>query len=692
MAERFGNAFGCGKEARVAGTLHDFGKYSQAFQNKLNGTEHRSIDHAACGASYLYMIRKGDKYRAIAEAINGHHDGLVGFDRNMGRGYANAGKTVALSSKEEYIAASAAFRSDFPDFSPKLDATPPTDQLERMLYTRMLFSCLVDADYTCSARNDDPEYIKCSENTQFDADELLSRLYNYRSNKVKAGKEDNELNRLRDELFERCGSAGETEPGLFTLTAPTGTGKTLALLHFALRHCEAHNKNRIIIVLPFLTLAEQNAAIYREIIPDILVDHSLSELPDEARLLAERWSTPVIITTSVRFFEALFADKPTDCRKLHNISDSVVVFDEAQSLPPELTQASLRAVNELCSRYKCTMLFSTATQPDFAAIKGLEWRPREIVPDNEKIYRALERVQVEWRIQSDMPLETIADEMAELQNVCVIVNLRRHARIIVERLLAVCPGDEIWFLTTDLCPTHRTAVVETIKERLKNGLPCRVIATQCIEAGVDLDFVVLYRALAPLDSIIQAAGRCNRNGKPEKGQVIVFTPEDRSQYPDNWYHNAAEVVKSMLPPFSISDPKNIREYYRRLFRYAQDKPKLTEAIEAHSYSDVRREYRLIPKRGIQILVPYPGCRELFDETAARLKENGLTPYDLKHSAPITVSSFAADIDVYAEQIPYIKNGKQRESDFYVLREQYLSCYSEKTGLCLPNEAEIISIF
>ena len=217
-----------------------------------------------------------------------------------------------------------------------------------------------------------------------------------------------------------------------------------------------NGKQRIIIVLPFLTLAEQNAEIYENIVSDVLIDHSQSDLPDEARELAARWSAPVIISTSVRFFEALFSDRPADCRKLHNIADSVVVFDEAQSLPVNLTTSTLRAVNELCSRYHTTMVFSTATQPDFAARKDLDWTPREIIPENKKMFAALRRTEIEWRLDRKTPLETVAEEMSPLDSVCTIVNLRRHARQIADALYQSCPKNTVFFLTTDLCPAHRS--------------------------------------------------------------------------------------------------------------------------------------------------------------------------------------------------------------------------------------------
>ena len=366
-AGEYGTEIGLGEEARTAGLLHDFGKYSGLFQGVLTGLA-SGIDHAVGGALYLYRPVDGKKgaYKGspaipfILEAIRGHHDGLIGWDSFRDDFYriktahdwhsVRSEKNWSVQSDEQYREAAKAFKADFPDFSvpktavscPPLTAEYP-EQIKSMLYTRLLFSCLVDADYSVSAHEADPEgenYFETSENTVFDPSETLQKLYAYRDEIKRGSTADPSVNAIREEVFEACGNAGEGEEGLYTLTAPTGTGKTLALLHFALRHCLKTGKRRIILVLPFLTLAEQNTEVYRHIVPDLLVDHSQSNLPDSMRELAARWRTPFIVTTSVKFFESLFASAPTDCRKLHNIANSIVVFDEAQSLPAELTKSA----------------------------------------------------------------------------------------------------------------------------------------------------------------------------------------------------------------------------------------------------------------------------------------------------------------------------------------------------------------
>lgn len=704
LARAYGDPLGLGDAAALEGVVHDFGKYTEAFQAVLLGLR-TGVDHAMGGACFLegcYRGRAG--IRPLVEAVNGHHDGLVAYDLVRSELHAmaddsktvhgNGGKTPSIENRNQFQQALAAFQRDFPDFRPPAPLPlPPTAMLESMLYTRMLFSCLVDADYTASAMNDDSAYLDHAEDSRFDPQALLEKLYARRNEIKQASTADQALNSYRDQVFDQCGKMGSEPEGLYTLTAPTGTGKTLALLHFALRHCLKHRKKRIIIVLPFLTLAEQSAETYAQIIPNVLIDHSQSNLPETARELAARWSAPVIITTSVRFFESLFSDRPTACRKLHNIANSVVIFDEAQSLPADLTSATLRAVNELCSRYHTTMVFSTATQPNFGARQDLRWTPREILPDRKKLFDSLRRTDVDWRIQKETPLETIAEEMSRFDSVCVIVNLRRHARAIAAALGRLCPEDTVFFLTTDLCPAHRSRQIEQIRQRLSDGLPCRVVATQCIEAGVDLDFGRMYRALAPLEAIIQAAGRCNRNGRGPLGQVIVFRPEDSQMpYPDPWYNNAAAIVQEMRPPFSIHDPEKIREYYRLLLAGTSDKAELTRAIDARAFDETAAQYKLIANTGAQVIVPYACTQADYASIARQLRNGGITRELLKKAAPITVTSFAKELQTYAEEIPFARRGRESHEDrttgsnIYLLRPQYEHLYSGNLGLQFFQEA------
>jgi CRISPR-associated helicase Cas3/CRISPR-associated endonuclease Cas3-HD len=714
LAAQFGAEFGREQEAETAGMFHDIGKYSDSFQGVLKGTR-QHIDHAFSSAALLYGIKKKPAYCPLVEAVNGHHDGLIALDELSAKlkgsidsdepKRSDNGKQSALTGHQQYQEALCQFQKDFPGYRPpKLkqfktseNAGDVQKNIEKMLYTRFLFSCLVDADYSTSASEEDETYLDTAGTSDFDPKDLLNKLYQHRDGIKKKSTAEPEVNQIRDALFDQCGAMGEAPSGLFTLTAPTGAGKTLALLHFALRHCLANGQNRIIIVLPYLTLTEQNAAEYRNIVPDLLEDHSQSKLDDAQREFSARWSVPFIITTSVRFFETLFASQPTDCRKLHSIANSVVIFDEAQSLPPKVTIATLEAVKELCRSYKTTMVFSTATQPSFHAIEKLEWTPTEIVPNYPDLFQKLQRTQVQWRLQEPTPFAELAQEMAQQTSVCTIVNLRRHARILYESLIQCCQEEGCFFLTTDLCPAHRKKVVEQIRKRLEEGKPCRLVATQCIEAGVDFDFDCLYRALAPLESIIQAAGRCNRNGRlPEKGRVTVFLTEDE-KYPGNWYEKAANIVKSenSKSKINIHDPKDIERYYQILFLEAGEEQKepLTKAIKNSDYQETDKEYQLIDNQGVRIIVPYAEKMELFRRVQQQVLEQGITPYLMKLAAPITISVFdRKKAECYGENLLYPprRHQEKRYSDYYIIREQYCgsdgenALYTEKMGLQFPT--------
>lgn len=711
LAERYGEEIGRKEEGGVAGRLHDFGKYSDRFQGVLLGTHH-GIDHAVGGAVYLYLRKKNAhiRYTSVIESILGHHDGLRSMDELNERWQAEnyavclTQKEPALSTKEEYLNAAKAFGTyHFPKFSaPELPGPAFDYPVEAMLDTRMLFSCLVDADYTISALEKNPEYLKESVGQALDAEASLRTLFQHMDELRKTSTAKESLNRLREQVFTTCGDMGERcEPGLFRLTAPTGVGKTMAMLYFALRHCQTHGLRRIIVVLPFLTLAEQTEEEYKKLIPSLLVDHSQKELPEAARELAARWDAPLVITTSVRFFESLFSDRPTTCRKLHHIANSVVLFDEAQSLPAQLAPATLRAVHRLCERYHCTMLFSTATQPEFGALpplqKGKEavWEPTELLPDHADLYRQMHRVNAVWCLEKDTPLADIAEEMAQQSSVCAIVNLRRHARTLFQQLSEACGGEKesLFLLSTDLCPAHRLEVVETIKKRLKQGRPCRVVATQCIEAGVDLDFDAMYRALAPLEAIIQAAGRCNRNGRlPNGGQLTVFIPDEMGKlYPGGEYERAANVVKDLWSKtrrgLDLDDPALIAEYYALLFAGSKEDLALKQALTQKNYPAVREAYQLIRQQGIQVIVPW-GKPENFQAIAKEALEHGLSGELLHKVAPITVSCFEREwVEQHATPLYYINRryGQKTESGYYVLNTGHEDAYDALTGLNIQSE-------
>jgi CRISPR/Cas system-associated endonuclease/helicase Cas3 len=416
-----------------------------------------------------------------------------------------------------------------------------------------------------------------------------------------------------------------------------------------LEHAERNGLKRIILVVPFLSIIEQTAKIYREVFKSfpanyVLEHHSLAGLGSEdaredaeavseraRRLLSENWDAPIIITTNVQLLESLFSNRPSACRKLHNLMESVIMFDEAQTLPQTLAVPTLAALSHLSTTYRSTVLFATATQPAFdtldhavrAQVPG-GWRPDEAALDHAQLYRGLRRYEVIWPADGETKnwAELAAELRVEEQVLCV-VNLKRHAQALLEELQN---DASIFHLSTNLCAVHRRAVLDEVRDRLAHQLPCRLISTQCIEAGVDVDFPVVYRSLAPLDAIAQAAGRCNREGrltdatgKSRLGQVRVFEPEVngdyRKRYPTRAYFQATEVTRSMLlskkhsgfAGLDLNDPQIFREYYRALYDLSKPETQNTELISAITNADfvrVAQEYRLIDQSAIQVLVPY----------------------------------------------------------------------------------------
>ncbi|MCD8008097.1 MAG: CRISPR-associated helicase Cas3', partial [Clostridiales bacterium] len=689
---------GYGDWGEILGQNHDFGKYSQRFKLVL---EHKKtgVNHALPGAVLLTKMyaSRPNTAKLLAAAAASHHNKLHSYDhyadslkaarKGTGKNLDGKNREYSLFGPEEYQEAKTEWRKKFakrrlspaPSFQGEEDA-----RLSKMLFQRFLFSALVDADWSSSAEHFEPDYLAQHTGPALDPEVALQRLLDIRREKQQGSTASPALNRMRDELFDACLAAGNEEPGLFTLTAPTGLGKTLALLAFALQHCQHWGKRRVILVLPYLTLIEQNCQDYRAVIPELLELHSNVHWTEEERLLAERWDAPCIVTTNVSFFQPLFSAQAGQCRHLHQLANSVIVLDEAQSLPPRLLDATLRTVKLLCNHYGCTVLFSTATQPSFQHRPGLNWQPREIAPDPPALFAATRRVTWHWRLQQPISLSYLAEELSEYPQVCVIVNLKRHARSVLQTLCQQCREEEVFYLSTDLCPAHRSRVLDEVRRRLKEGLPCRLVATQCVEAGVDLDFPVLYRALAPLDSLIQAAGRCNRNGDSPEGQVTVFLPDEERLYPTEDYGRGAQAVIDLLSRHEIdcNDLSHIDEYYQLLYQNGRgDKKELREAIQAEDYPETEKQYQIIDQAGVQVIVPYARQLELYEEICRQLDRDGLTGQVLQMAKELTVSCYDEKA-VRKNCVPLFHRSYEADQEvptkYYLLGIQ--DFYSETQGL------------
>lgn len=539
-AARFAAPFHTAELARVTGRLHDLGKLAPEFQSYIRGERPRGVDHSSAGAALALDHWAPALARPMAAAIAGHHAGLADgtalTDRlklwRSGNPQLPAGWQDLVGTPPD--AGALAPRGLKPD--------PDNRGFSFFFLTRMLFSCLTDADFLETERF----YAEADGRTaprggHTPLRELGNRVAAHLA-ELRAAAPDTPVNRIRAEVLDAVLAKAGLPPGPFTLTVPTGGGKTLASLAFALDHAARHGLKRVIYVIPYTSIIEQTAGIFRSILgeADVLEHHASFDwdrgrTSDDSgadglaklRRAAENWDVPVVVTTAVQFFESLFANRPARCRKLHNIAESVVILDEVQTLPVGLVRPCLAALAELARNYRVSPVLCTATQPAFRRQDGLNGGldipgERELAPDPAGLYRRLKRVSVE-RLPAPVSDDTIAARFAEAPQMLVIVNSRAHARGLYEKIRAL-PGAV--HLSTLMCPAHRRQVLAGIRTRLAAGAPVRLVATSLIEAGVDVDFPEVWRAAAGLDQIAQAAGRCNREGRRAEGRVVVFEPAE----------------------------------------------------------------------------------------------------------------------------------------------------------------------
>lgn len=533
LAETFAAAFGNGDWGWILGLWHDLGKYRSAFQAYIRGAsgfdahlENHSgrVDHSSADA-LLTLERFGDEGspgRLLAYAIAGHHAGLADWDNPDG-----GGSLSARLSPDRRFLLDETLSASLPDNirNASSPSSHPPKGSDAALWTRMLFSCLVDADFLDTESFMRPARAELRRHLQ--PLHELQRKFDAYVQGLSERAEPTPVNRIRLSLLRRCLDAAQWTPGLFSVTVPTGSGKTLATTGFALHHAVRHNKRRVVYVIPYTSIIEQTAEVLRLVLgEEVVLEHHSNIEPEretpQARVAAENWDAPVIVTTAVQFFESLFAARPSRCRKLHNLVNAVIVLDEVQLLPPAFLVPILHVIDQLARHYGATIVLATATQPAFQARHTADGHfpgfqgVREIVPDPGKLHARLRRIQVE--LPQDFTATQTWDALAPLIQaepaVLCIVNTRRDARAL-HRLLP----HGTFYLSTYLCGAHRSAVLKTIRARLADNEEVRVVSTQLVEAGVDLDFPVVFRALSGLDSIAQAAGRCNREGRqPELGQ------------------------------------------------------------------------------------------------------------------------------------------------------------------------------
>jgi CRISPR-associated endonuclease/helicase Cas3 len=581
----------------------------------------RKVDHSTFGARYVAQKFSKHTGQLLAYCIAGHHGGLP--DGNCAE---ENGQRRALIRRLETKYPIPAVEA------PEFRVVRPTIRLrwnvnlvgfQLAFFVRMIFSCLVDADRLETEGFCNPEQAKERAVARPTVLELRSQLDHYMSAK-QSNVPPTPVNRLRATVLVQCVERAELQPGFFSLQVPTGGGKTYSSLAFALHHACLHDMRRIVYAIPFTSIIDQTTDAFRTAFGPhaergVLEHHTDLKPEHDTRanqLATENWDAPVIVTTNVQFFESLFASSTNSSRKLHRLAGSVIVLDEAQMIPVELLTPSLAALNELVLNYGCSVVLCTATQP------ALAWRPefpigitniREIVADSPGLFEAVQS-RVEVNAIGMLPDEALAERLAAERQALCIVNTRRHAARLFDRVSKLCSQEDCFHLSTYMCGKHRRIVLRLVRRRLEQGKSCRVISTQLVEAGVDLDFPVVYRASAGFDSIAQAAGRCNREGTLTTGQTYVFEAEELP--PPGLLRDAAQTRQELLQkhPNPIA-PGAIKAYFELFFwsqKHRWDQQQIircfgvgpADPFLAFQFREAALKYRIIRDDQIPILVPY----------------------------------------------------------------------------------------
>ena len=679
---KFAASFGASSHAERTALLHDIGKYSPNGQRRQRDPEHTAkVDHSTAGAKAAADL--GDMPAAFA--IAGHHGGLpdLGTRSSLDDGTLCARLNKKLTGGDD----PSAWRSEI-SLPTGVQPTPPwlprNDVRLTAMYIRMLFSCLVDADFLDTERALSKEEKPRGIGDSMPA--LLEKLQAHVATWLEEPKSD--LCALRNEVLRRCLRGSEDPQGLYSLTVPTGGGKTVSSLAFALSHAVKHDMKRIIYVIPYTSIIDQNAKVFREILGDenVVEHHSQVDLPDtdaetpdalRKRLACENWDAPVIVTTAVQFFESFYAAKPGRCRKLHNVANSVVIFDEAQTLPISLMRPCVSVIDQLVQHYGVTAVLCTATQPELLSIfSGFTAgnRIQELVPDPDALFSSLHRV----TFQQDGTLsdEELAARIRQENAVLCIVNSRKQARSLYEAL----PEEERFHLSTLMNAIDRERTIATIRERLDKKQCCRVISTSLIEAGVDVDFPTVYRELAGLDSILQAAGRCNREGKEAAQDSIVHIYQTEHAVPPIMRPNI-ESCRTVLRLYAedIGSRKAIHAYFcDLLFKRGEnqqrsrpvssendllDTSKTLSSEARFAFRETAEHFRFIDTDTVTVYIPTPEnsedikalrdghySRELF----RRLGRCGVSIYRREYQALCSIGGVTEITDAHCGILSDIK--------------------------------------
>jgi CRISPR-associated endonuclease/helicase Cas3 len=628
LGGEFASAFGSERTVTLLGLLHDVGKALPAFQGYLDrieagGQEVRGPQHSIWGAALAYCLifkLQGDaeRWKELCLPIAGHHGGLAAAGA--------LGQTL-----EDFVSSNSAGLASLTAVLRKAGILQglslegfPRRGSSREFFIRMLLSALADADYLATEEHFKPKKADARGNWPTVSDLWPSFLTNQSNLMEEAAKKPTPVGRIQSEVYQRCIAAAASAKGFFRLTVPTGGGKTRSSLAFGLQHCMTHpGLRRVIFAVPYTSITDQTAREYRRILGDgaILEHHSQMAEPEQSetesqtaravrqRLSAENWDAPIIVTTTVQLFESMFAKRPGKIRKLHNIADSVIVLDEHQTLPVELLETALDGLRTLVLEYGCTVVLCSATQPRYERIPHLSHLgldAQEIVPEYPRHFEVL-RSRVGYNLRGGpLSWKDLAAELRDLRQAqaLVVLNSRRDAMALLD---AMGDAKDVVHLSTLLCGAHRREVLSKIESRLKDGEDIRAICTQVVECGVDIDFPVVYRAMGPLDRIVQVAGRCNRKGtRPDAGRVIIFEPLDGAM-PRGTYLAGTIETKFLLGrggPSALHNPNFCAEYFDRLFANADLEKRGIQALRvALDYPETADRFHFIEPT-VSAVVPY----------------------------------------------------------------------------------------
>ena len=633
MAKRFAEPFEGGRLAGLLGRLHDAGKVQREFQSYLLGEIPSGPHHAWVGALIAAKLGLGP----VALTLSGHHAGLQ--VRQVIKTYQlNSQKQRVLNEidnilKKLFPDLNAVEKQDWPSWI-SLNLKTPQEKRRLELFVRFLFSCLVDADFLNTENHFFPDVCEKRKRAHLSIKEMWHLLKEAQQEfEGKSG----ELNQKRREIYDACIKSACLNPGFFRLTVPTGGGKTRSGLAFALKHAKHHGLKRIITAIPYTSIIEQTASVYRSIfgMTSVLEHHSAipvkedeeSESDDHLKLAAENWEANLIVTTTVQLFESLFSNRPSRCRKLHNIASSVIVLDEIQTLPVELLEPTLDVLTELVQHYGVTVVFCTATQPAFEHgrdfLEDIE-NIREIIPNPETYFHELKRVNYHM-IDEALTIEDLASRVTSQGNQCLCIFNGKKDALQFAQVLQGEPEfrKDVFHLSTNLCSAHRYEVLAEVKKRIRKngGKPCFLISTQVVEAGVDVDFPVVFRAVGPLDRIVQAAGRCNReNALPEPGNVYIFRLR-KEHAPKGVYKTASYYAEQFLKgEHDLNHPNTFRDYFRGLYGMAPlDANDVQTCRSKFDFPETAHRYRLIREESFPVSVPYGKAKEKVIDLLNRLQ-------------------------------------------------------------------------